>query len=174
MINGMRLQVALLALASGLMAGCGASSPSTPSVLPPTGTIELAATSRPDGATLGVNVCVEPENEPWPCTRDLQMTYSVVLNRDLDRARIFTQFYTTTGQLCAATNTELGLLTAGTPVTLTASSVFLSLQGSSTSPECALPLRTTRMVAHLNQDGGPAAGDLLTQEFARAYTFVNP
>jgi hypothetical protein len=160
-------------LANGwLLAGCG-SSPLTPSLPPPAGVLELT-TNRPVGATLAVNLCVEPENEPLPCTRDLQLTFSVVLNRDLDRARVSTQFYTTSGHLCAATTTESVSVTAGSPVTLNASSVYLWLQGSSMSPECRLPVQTTRIVAHLFQDGGPAVGDLLTQEFSKAYTFTNP
>jgi hypothetical protein len=48
-------------------------------------------------ATLVVNLCVEPENEPWPCTRDLELTFSLVLNRELDRARVWTGFYTASG-----------------------------------------------------------------------------
>jgi hypothetical protein len=132
MTNGTRIPVALVLLASGLLAGCGSSSPFD----------ALAIASRrggrayanhPAGATLTVNLCVEPENEPWPCTRDLQLTFSVVLNRDLDRARVSTQFYTTSGHLCAATTTESVSVTAGTPATFTASSVYLWLQGSSTS-----------------------------------------
>jgi hypothetical protein len=172
MTNGPRILIALLMLANGLLAGCGAS-PLTPSLAPPAGVLELT-TNHPAGATLAVNpnLCVEPENEPVPCTRDLQLTFSVVLNRDLDRVRVSTQFYTTSGHLCAATTTESVSVTAGTPATLTASSVCLWLPGS--SPECGLPVQTTRMVAHLFQDGGPAVGDLLTQEFSKAYTFTNP
>lgn len=120
-----------------------------------------------------IRLCVEPENEPEPRTRDLQLTFSVVLNRDLDRARVSTQFYTTSGHLCAATTTDSVSVTAGTPVTLKASSVYLWLPGS-LSPECGLPVQTTRIVAHLFQDNGPAVGDLLTQEFSTAYTFTNP
>ena len=170
MSNGPRIQVALLMLASGLLAGCR-SSPLSPSLPPPAGVLELT-TNRPDGTTLVVNPCVDPENEPWPCTRDLQMTFSVVLNRDVDNAVVFTSFYNATGQLCAGGSTETVALTAGTPATMTASSVYTSLQGSSTPPECGLPVQTTRIVAHLIHDGG-AAGHLLNGEFSKAYTFTN-
>jgi hypothetical protein len=128
-------------------------------------------TNRPDGAMLVVNTCPS-EGDLFPCTDDLQMTFSVVLNRDIDRAIVSTQFYTTTGRLCAAANTQIASLSAGTPLALTASAVSVPLPG--TSPECGLPVQTTLMVAHLIQDGGPAVGDLLAQEFTKAYTFVNP
>jgi hypothetical protein len=62
-------------------------------------------------------------------------------------------------------------LTAGTLVTLTASSVYLSFQGGATS-QCGLPVQTTRMVAHLLDWGSQR--DLLTQEFSNAYTFTDP
>jgi hypothetical protein len=172
MINRTRRPVALLLLASGLLAGCEASAPSTPSPPPPAGTVGLT-TSRPDGAALVVNPCTSKEGDTSPCTRDLQMTFSVVLNRDVDRAGVWTEFYTTTGHLCAAANTSLLSLTAGTAATLTATSVYLSLQGSSTSPECGLPVETTRMVAHLWAEG-VSTGDLLRQEFSKAYNFTNP
>ncbi len=167
-----RISGALLILASGLLAGCGASSPSTPSLLPLAGTIALT-TNHPDGAMLAVNPCPSEDGDGFTCSRDLQMAFSVVLNRDIDRAIVSTQFYTTTGRLCAAANTQIASLSAGTPLALTASTVWLLLLGS-TSPECGPPVQTTRMVAHLIQDGGPAVGDLLTQEFTKAYTFVNP
>ena len=41
MTNGTRMPVALLMLASGLLAGCEASSPSTPSLPPPQGASSL-------------------------------------------------------------------------------------------------------------------------------------
>ena len=168
-----RISVALLILASGLPAGCGASSPSTPSLLPLAGTIELT-TNHAEGATLVVNPCRSEEGDSFTCSRDLQLTFSVVLNRDIGRAIVSTQFYTTADHLCAVANTEIAPLTAGTPLTLTASTVSLQLLGSLTPPECGLPVRTTRIVAHLIQDGGPAVGYLLTQEFTKAYTFGNP
>src|SRR5205823_5988064 len=135
-------------VAAGLPAGYGSLSPSTPSPVPPTalGRIELT-TNRPDGATLMVNPCPGEEN-PTPCTSDLQMTFSVVLNRDIDRARVWTEFYTATGQSCGDASTVFVSLKAGTPVTLAASSIYLSFQGGATS-QCGLPAQTTRMVAHL-------------------------
>jgi hypothetical protein len=167
-----RMTVALLILAGGLLGGCGAS-PSTPSLMPLAGTVELSS-NHPDGATLVVNPCLE-EGDWFPCSRDLQMTFSVVLNRDISRAIVSTQFYTAAGHLCATANTQTASLSAGTPLTLTAAAVYVRLPGTSTSPEmCALPMQTTRIVAHLIQNGGPAVGDLLTQEFTKAYTFVNP
>ena len=60
-----------------------------------------------------MNLCVEPENAPLPCTRDLQMTFSVVLNRDVDHAVVSTLFYTATGRLCAGVGTGTVALTAG-------------------------------------------------------------
>jgi len=170
MTNGPRTLVALSMTASGLLSGCG-SFPLAPSLAPPAGVLELT-TSRPGGATLVVNPC-PADGDVFPCTRDLQMTYSVVLNRDVDRAIVWTEFYTPAGLLCAAANSDIGSLTSGTPVMLTASTVYLSLQGSSTSPDCGLPVQTTRMVAHLFQENGPA-GDLLKQEFSNAYTFTSP
>lgn len=119
-----------------------------------------------------MDACVaDTEGTLWPCTCDLEMTFSVVVNRDLDRARVSTEFYTASGQLCAAGTTEMITLSAGTPSTMRAPHVRLSLQGSSTPPECGLPFNTTRMVSRLYQEGGPAVGHLLTQEFSRAYTF---
>ncbi len=168
MTNGTRIPVALLMLASGLLAGCEAASPSTPSLPPPAGMIELT-TNRPDGATLVVNPCADEEGNLFPCTRDLQMTFSVVLNRDVDSASVGTKFYTATGQFCAVTNTPVSL-TAATPVTLTVSPVYMLLRGITT--ECGLPLQTTRIVTHLYRTNG--SGDLLTQEFPNAYTFTEP
>ena len=170
MTNRPRIPVALLMLASGLLAGCR-SSPLSPSLPPPAGVLELT-TNRPGGATLVVNPCPADGGVFW-CTGDLQMTFSVVLNRDVDRAFVATEFYTATGLLCAGVSTGTVALTARTPATLTASSVYVRLQGSSTSPECGLPVQTTRIVAHLIHDNGPA-GHLLNGEFSKAYTFTNP
>ena len=167
---GARIVVALLMVASGWLTACG-SFPLAPSLPSPAGGLELT-TNRAAGATLVVNPC-PADGDVFPCTRDLQLTFSVVLNRDVNRAIVSTQFYTPAGVLCAAANTEIVPLTSGTPATLTASTVYLSLQGSLTSPECALPVHTTRMVAHLTQENGPA-GDLLTQQFSTAYTFTRP
>lgn len=97
------------------------------------------------------------------------MTFSVVLNRDIERARVWTEFYTVTGQLCGGASTAFGSLTAGTPVTLTAASVYLSFQGGATS-QCGLPVQTTRMVAHLLDWGSPR--DVLTEESSNTYTFT--
>ena len=170
MTNG--IPAVLLTLASGFLAGCESSAPTTPSPPPPAGMVELT-TNRPDGAILLVNPCVDEEGNLDSCTRDLQMTISVVLNRDVDRAVVNVQFYTATGRLCAAGNTAVVPLTAGTPVRLTASSVYVFFQGNATSPECGLPLQTTRMVAQLLQERiSPSV--LLTQEFSNAYTFTNP
>jgi hypothetical protein len=172
MTKSPRMLIVPFVLASGLLDGCS-SSPSTPSPPPPAGMVELT-TNRPDGAMLVVNQCVDEEGNLFTCTRDLQMTFSVLLNRDVDRGIVWTDFYTTTGRLCAAASTRFVSLTAGTPVTLTASTVYLSLQGSATSPECGLPLQTTRMVARLFRDPSSPHQDLLTQEFSKAYTFVSP
>lgn len=136
---------------------------------PPQGRVELT-TNRADGATLVVNPCPGEENT-IPCTGDLQMTFSVVLNRDIDRARVWTEFYTPAGRLCGGASTAFVSLTAGTPVTLTASSVYLSFQGAPTA-QCGLPVQTTRMVAHLYDWASP--NDVLTQEFSKAYTFMIP
>lgn len=136
---------------------------------PSQGRVELT-TNRADGAMLVVNPC-PGEGNTIPCTGDLQMTFLVVLNRDIDRARVWTEFYTTTGRLCGGASTAFVSMTAGTPVTLTASSVYLSLQGAATA-QCELPLQTTRMVAHLYEWASPI--DVLTQEFPRAYTFIIP
>jgi hypothetical protein len=122
---------------------------------------------------LVVNTCPS-EGDLFPCTDDLQMAFSVVLNRDVDSASVSTQFYTATGQLCAGATAASVSLTAGTPVTLTVPTVYLSLQGSSTSPECALPLKTTRIVAHLLHVNTSRGGDLVTQEFSKTYTFIHP
>ena len=179
MTNATGIGIVLLMLASGLLAGCGSSSPLTPSPVSqtppattpstPQGRIELT-TNRPDGATLLVKPCPGEAN-PIPCTDDLQMTFSVVLNRDIDRARVWTEFYSTTGRLCGGASTAFVSLTAGTPVTLTATSVSLSFLGGETS-QCGLPVQTTRMVAHLWDWASP--GDVLTHEFSKAYTFTNP
>ncbi len=163
--------VALSMLASGFLAGCESSAPTTPSLPPPAGMVELT-TNRPDGAMLVVNPCVDEEGNRDSCTRDLQMTISVVLNRDVDRAMVRVEFYTATGRLCAAGNTAVVPLTAGTPARLTASSVYVFFQGSNVTL-CGLPFQTTRMVAQLTQERvSPSA--LLTQEFSNAYTFTNP
>ena len=127
-------------------------------------------TNRPDGATLAVNPC-PGEGTPIPCTADLQLTFLVVLDRDIERARVWTEFYDATGRLCAGGSTPFVALTAGAAVTLTASNVYLHLRGGPTS-QCGLPLQTTRMVAHLWDWAGP--GDLLKQEFSKAYTFEVP
>ena len=111
MTNGPRIQVALLMLASGLLAGCG-SSPLSPSLPPPAGVLELT-TNLPGGATLVVNPCPAEGDVFW-CTGDLQMTFSVVLNRDVDRAFVATEFYTATGLLCAGGSTETVALTGDT------------------------------------------------------------
>lgn len=172
MTNDTRVPVALLMLASGLLAGCGSSSPSMPSPALPVGTIELT-TSNPDGSALVVTQCLD-EGNLFPCTRDIHMTFSVVLSRGVDRALVRPEFYTAGGRLCGATQTTVVSLTAGTPATLTASTVYLGLQGSSTPPECGLPLQTTRMIAHLWQiNSNGQVDDLLTQEFSKAYTFTN-
>lgn len=164
--------VALVILATGLLAGCR--SPSSPSAPPPAGTVELT-TNRPEGATLVVNSCVDEEGARFTCTRDLQLIFSVVLNRNVERARVWTEFYTSGRILCGSAGTAIVRVTAGTPVTLTTSSISLALQGSLTPPECGLPLQTTRMVAHLHEDPTMAPhGDLLTQEFSRVYRFIGP
>jgi hypothetical protein len=131
------------------------------------GTIELT-TDRSDGAALVVDPCPGEAN-PIPCTRDLHMTFAVVVNRDIDRARVWTEFYNATGQSCGFASTAFVSLTTGTPVTLAASSIYLSLQGGATS-QCGLPVQTTRMVAHLLDWGSPR--DVLTEEFSNTYTFT--
>jgi len=173
MAKGSPIGAVLLLLAGGWLTGCGSPSPSMPSPGPAVGTIELT-TSSPDGSSLVVTQCLE-EGDLFPCTRDLHMTFSVVLNRGVDRALVQPQFFTDSGRLCGATQTAMVSLTAGTPATLTASSVYLVLQGSSTSPECLVPLQTTRLVAHLYQvNSSGEVAELLTQEFAKAYNFINP
>ena len=169
MNNGTRIGFGLLLLVSGLPAGCGSTSPSTPSPVSATalGRMELT-TNRPDGGTLVVKFCPGEAN-PIPCTEDLQMTFSVVLNRDIDRARVWTEFYSATGQLCAGASTAFVPMTAGTAVTVTAPSIYLSLQGGATS-QCGLPAQTTRMVAHLLD--WASHGDVLTEEFSKTYTFT--
>jgi hypothetical protein len=114
---------------------------------------------------------LDEEQSGWdiPCTGDLQMTFSVVLNRDIDRARVWTEFYTATGQSCGDASTAFVSLTAGIPVTLTASSIYLSFQGGATS-QCGLPVQTTRMVAHLFDWASPR--DVLTEKFSKTYTFT--
>jgi hypothetical protein len=121
-----------------------------------------------------VSQCFD-EGNLKPCTRDLHMAFSVVLNIGVDRALVRPEFYTATGRLCGATKTEVVSLSAGTPATLPASSVFLGLQGSATSPECEFPLQSTRMVAHLwRVDSRGEVDVLLTQEFSKTFTFTNP
>jgi hypothetical protein len=169
MTYGLRTPVALVVLAAVWLVGCGSSSPTTPTP-PVSGKVELT-TNLPDVATLVVISCVDEELNVWSCTRDLQMSFSVVLNRDLDRARLGIQFLTATGVLCAAANTDVVALRAGTPATVSASAVYVSLQGSSTPPECGLPVLTTRLVASLYQEMGPA-GDVLSQAYPKEYTFT--
>jgi hypothetical protein len=177
MINSTRLGTVLVMLANAMLAGCGLSSPSAPSTVSqtpttlssPLGMVALT-TNRPDGATLEVKACPGEEN-PIPCSGELELTFLVVLNRDIERARVWTEFYDATGRLCGGASTPFVALKAGAAVTMTASSVYLHLRGGETS-QCALPLQTTRMVSHLWDWAGP--GDLLTQEFSKAYTFAIP
>lgn len=169
-----RSRIALLMLASALLVGCGSASPATPSPPPAQGTIELM-TSRPDGSALVVTECLE-EGDVFPCTRDLDVQFSVVLDRDIDRALLRAEFYNAGGRICGATSTNAGQpsrLTAGTPTTFTASVVFMGLQGSSTATDCAAPMRTTRMVARLWQsDSSGVIHELFTRDFSRGYNFV--
>ena len=132
------------------------------------GIIELR-TDQPDGATLTVNPC-PGESNPIPCSDDLQLRFSVVVNRDIERARVWTEFYNAAGQLCAGASTPFVALTADIPAQLTGTSVYLSLQGSETSI-CGLPMQTTRMVAHLYDWASPR--DVLTQNFSNTYTFTD-
>jgi hypothetical protein len=93
----------------------------------------------------------------------------VVLNRDIDSVRVWTEFYTANGRSCGDASTVFVSLKAGTPVTLTASSICLSFQGGATS-QCGLPVQTTRMVAHVFDGASP--GEVLTEEFSKTYTFT--
>ena len=167
-----RRVVGLLIVATGLLTACApslpSSSPSSPSAVL-SGRVDLS-TNHPDGTMLVVNPCPGEGNQV-PCTHDLEMSFSVVLNRDIERARVWTEFYTATGRMCGGASTAFGPLTAGTPATLTASSTYLSFQGAET-PQCGLPVRTTRMVAHV-LDWRNGQSDLLTQEFSKVYTFTD-
>jgi hypothetical protein len=83
--------------------------------------VQIAITDETDiGQRRGLDTLV-PEPPSTESLRDLQTTFSLVLNRDVARAIVSTQFYTTTGRLCAAANTQVASLSAGTPLALTAS-----------------------------------------------------
>jgi hypothetical protein len=172
MPHSTRIPIVLFVLTGGLLAGCSSSAPTMPSASP-MGSLELT-TDSPDGAALVVTQCYE-EGGLFPCTLDLHMRFSVVLNTGVDRALVQTNFYLASGRLCGATKTEMVSLTPGTPATLTASSVFLGLQGNATPAECGFPLQTTRIVAQLWRVRNTGQDDvLLTQQFFRTYTFVTP
>lgn len=169
MAHGTRIPVVLLVLGSWFWAGCESSSPTMPSA-PPVGTIELATNSR-NGATLLVSQC-DDEGFVRPCTRDLDMTFSVVLNTGVARALVRPEFYTASGRLCGATKTAVVSLTAGTYTTLTASSVFLF---SATSGNVGFHCKRrewSRTCGWVDSKG--QVSELLTQDFLRTYTFANP
>ena len=63
----------------------------------------------------------------------------------------------------------------GVPDWVTIALAFLVILASflgGATPECGLPVQTTRMVAYLWESGGPRG--LLQQDFSKAYTFTNP
>ena len=178
MTNGMRATLVLVVFVAGL-AGCdsgSSSTPSSPSPLPPavplaTGQIALT-TNPPSGATLMTSQCPGDEDFYFPCTRDLQLVFSVAFNRDIARARVWVEFYTAIGKLCATTSTGFDALLAGTSATLITGDVVLSHQDIA-GPMCALPVETTRIRAQLLDFEGRGSS-LLTQEFPSTYTFALP
>ncbi len=162
----------MLVLAAVFLTGCAVSPPPTPSP-PPVGTIELAVDSA-EGAALAVTRCSVEGGGLFPCSLDLRMTFSVVLNSGVDRALVQTISILPVADMWCHQD-GIASVTAGTPATLTASSVYFGLQGSATLPECGFPLQTTRIVAQLwRVDISGLIHVLLTQEFSKTYTFTNP
>jgi hypothetical protein len=142
--------------------------------LAPADAITIDSITPPTGATLGLDACpgVDPSGL---CTDRLQVTFSVLPDRDLAQARISVTFYEgdLRGRQCALARTEVRDLSAGTRVSMSLSRVEMILAGDGPrrAPACELPATTHVMRATLVQDPEQRSH---SQDFGYVYTFARP
>ena len=170
------MALAFLTGCDGAGRGSTPTQPSLPSpaaTAPPavTGEITITSISPEPGATVPVRACAPGSDRL--CADQPQLTFDVVVDRDIPNAVLTVRF-----DQCGFTSAPVTSLTSHSRMTLTTSVIGLSDDGPrhdgvGAVPYCTLPAATTTMTVRLFRFGEPARA-LLTREFANAYTFVMP
>lgn len=141
------------------------------------GSITLTSAAPPSGSAIEVYDCdadlsldrARASHAVGLCNQHLQLTFDVVVDRDLPDAYLFVDFLSARGQ-CGYAATPTAALAANQRVSLTTDFIVLSEDPNVPVP-CGLPASTTLVVASVRARafGGRA---LLAREFDQAYTFV--
>jgi hypothetical protein len=169
----------IISIAAAATWGCvggGRSGPTAPAPVPlaQSEAITIESIAPPTGSMLELDAC--PEVHPSGlCTDRLQVTFSVLPDRDLAQARISVTFYEgdLRGRQCALASSEARDLSAGTRVAMHLSRVEMILAGDGPvrAPACAVPATTHLMRATLVQDPDQRSH---SRDFGYVYTFARP
>lgn len=138
--------------------------------VPINGDIRLMAVNPAPGASLPVRDCLAGQVTRSYAT-DWTATFELTSDRHIRWAVLSIGFYDG-GRLCAYAADVVLTVTPGETATFRPSRIFLSDEFGTFSAPCALPARTTTMVAHLWTDDDWSIS--LTREFAGGYTFLKP
>ncbi len=160
--------------------------PPIPSPPPVTGEINLAASTPVSGATLTLHDCPvlkgvkSHSTGPVWCTDDLNLEFSIVVDRDVQQARLLLTFVTAEGRECAFAVSPSSSLASHRPTSLrTSTTEFRGLETDPSAPPnlgCeTLPTVTRSLRAQLmDVSASPSGVSMLSGAFALTYTFARP